>query len=253
MPGTPPPQRPPRPTKEGQFSRGARGQLSSGLDNGPCQQPKLTRGNPDGIDDIRRECWQRRRSHRVGHASATSVRRKRRSTKAGAVGSSPVDQSAHRRGCQDIRRPGLGYRFGRGAVAGARDCCFSRGCGSRRRALLLAQGRRWLTGRSARSARQGTPGTRGGTGDLTEGLEKRVPDLRVEALPGAGHWVAYERRPPRSSVWSPPSSSSWPAGPTRSCLRGARRGVAPPSRRGCRRGAPAHVGPHFFPESTDER
>jgi epoxide hydrolase 4 len=28
---------------------------------------------------------------------------------------------------------------------------------------------------------------------LTEGLEEWVPDIRIERLPGAGHWVPYER------------------------------------------------------------
>jgi pimeloyl-ACP methyl ester carboxylesterase len=28
---------------------------------------------------------------------------------------------------------------------------------------------------------------------LTRGLEEWIPDLRVDILPGAGHWVPYER------------------------------------------------------------
>jgi pimeloyl-ACP methyl ester carboxylesterase len=28
---------------------------------------------------------------------------------------------------------------------------------------------------------------------LTRGLSEWVPDLRVELVPGAGHWVPYER------------------------------------------------------------
>ena len=28
---------------------------------------------------------------------------------------------------------------------------------------------------------------------LTRGLEEWIPDMRLEILPGAGHWVPYER------------------------------------------------------------